>query len=99
MGSSNLPPTVNERYQMSFSLDELESYPELLDFAKTAYILNDATIQIEVNIEDTGKGDSESSLALCEQRAKAVAQRLQSQGIDPSRLVIIWNEISIPVEG
>jgi len=64
------------------------------EFVKTAQILNGAIIQIEGNIADTGDGDTEAGRKLSEQRAKTVAVYLQSQGVDPTRFVVVGNGIS-----
>lgn len=68
----------------------------LNEFVKTAQILNGSIIQIEGNIVDVGdtKNNSEAGVKLSEQRAKTVATYLQSQGVDPTRFVIVGNGIS-----
>lgn len=73
-----------------------EASKALNEFVKTAQILNGSIIQIEGNIVDVGdtKNNSEAGVKLSEQRAKTVATYLQSQGVDPTRFVIVGNGIS-----
>lgn len=78
-------------------LDMEEAEKTLQSFVDIANTLNGSIIQIEGNIADTGSGDNESGRNLSKQRAKAVAQYLQAQGIDNSRFVIVGNGISKPI--
>lgn len=75
-------------------VDAAEASKLLNEFVKTAQILNGSIIQIEGNIADIGSGDGEAGRKLSEQRAKTVATYLQSQGVDPTRFVIVGNGIS-----
>lgn len=77
-------------------VDSSEASKALNEFVKTAQILNGSIIQIEGNIVDVGdtKNNSEAGVKLSEQRAKTVATYLQSQGVDPTRFVIVGNGVS-----
>lgn len=77
-------------------MDASEASKALNEFVKTAQILNGSIIQIEGNIVDVGdtKNNSEAGVKLSEQRAKTVATYLQSQGVDPTRFVIVGNGVS-----
>lgn len=66
-----------------------EASKVLNEFVKTAQILNGSIIQIEGNVADTGGG--QAAVKLSEQRAKTVATYLQSQGVDPTRFIIVGN--------
>jgi len=72
-----------------------ESYAALGAFSNTAKILNGVVLQIEGNTDNVG--DAASNQVLSEKRAKAVAFYLQSQGIDPTRFVIIGRGLNNPI--
>lgn len=89
--------TINFKANSAIFVDQAEAEASLREFVKIADALNGAIIQIEGNIADTGEGDTEAGRLLSAQRAKAVAQYLQSQGIDNSRFVIVGNGITNPI--
>lgn len=72
-----------------------DSYESLNKFAETATILNGAIIQVEGNV--SADGNPSTDISLSTSRAKSVAQYLQSQGLDPTRFVIIGNGVSKPI--
>lgn len=74
--------------------NESAAHEALNEFVNIANFLDGAIIQIEGNIADTGSGDTKAGKQLSLQRAKTVANYLQSQGIDPSRFVVIGNGTS-----
>lgn len=92
-----LKTTLSISFEPNLAVIREESYPALLDFANTAKILNGAIIQVEGNIADIGVGDNDEGRALSMERAKAVANYLQMQGVDGSRFVVIGNGITKPV--
>jgi NitT/TauT family transport system substrate-binding protein len=72
-----------------------ESYAALQEFYKTANILNGTVIQIEGNTDNTG--DTQLNQTHSEKRARSISMYLQSQGLDPSRFVVVGNGSSKPI--
>lgn len=87
--------TINFQSNSAVFLDQKAAAEELNEFVKIAKIVNGSIIEISGNI--ASDNDDESGKKLSEQRAKTVAQYMQSQGIDSSRFVIIGNGGSKPV--
>ncbi len=71
-----------------------ESYEMLNKFAETAKILDGVFIQIEGN---TAKVPGSDGKDFSLKRANSVARYLQSQGVDPSRFIIVGNGDTKPI--
>ena len=72
-----------------------ESYSALGEFANIAKILNGTVIQVEGNTDNVG--DVNSNKELSQSRAKTVALYLQSQGIDPTRFIMVGRGSENPI--
>lgn len=85
---------LTKRLSIKFEPDSTaissDSFAELVDFAKTAKVLDGVIIQLEGNSEFDNKEFSK-------ERAQSVAKFLQTQGIDPSRFVIVGNGNTKPI--
>lgn len=90
---------LSQKLSISFDVNSAsissDSYATLQEFYKTANILNGTIIQIEGNTDNTG--DATLNQTLSEKRAKSVSMYLQSQGLDPSRFIIVGNGPNKPV--
>lgn len=85
---------ITKRLSIEFQPDSTaistDSFPELVEFAKTAKVLDGVVIQLEGN---SPVNDVEFS----RKRAESVAKFLQTQGVDPSRFVVVGNGNSKPI--
>lgn len=85
---------LTKRLSIKFEPDSTaissDSFAELVDFAKTAKVLDGVIIQLEGNSEFDNKEFSK-------ERAQSVAKFLQTQGLDPSRFVIVGNGNTKPI--
>lgn len=95
----NKQALLSQKLSINFDVNSAsissDSYATLQEFFKTANILNGTVIQIEGNTDNTG--DAALNQTLSEKRAKSVAMYLQSQGLDPSRFIVVGNGPSNPV--
>lgn len=67
-----------------------DSFAGLVEFAKTAKVLDGVVIQIEGNTAKV-PGSTSDDVDFSRRRAESVAKFLQTQGLDPSRFVVIGN--------
>lgn len=87
--------TINFQPNSAVFANQEEATKTLNEFVKIAKIVNGSIIQIEGNI--ASDKDDESGIALSHQRAKTISEYFKSQGVDPSRFVIIGNGGTKPV--
>ena len=66
------------------------SFAGLVEFAKTAKVLDGVVIQIEGNTAKV-PGSNADDVDFSRRRAESVAKFLQTQGLDPSRFVVVGN--------
>ncbi len=92
--SALLSVTLNIKFETDSYIISRDSYPELVEFAKTAQILNGVYIQIEGN---TAKVPGDDGVEFSYKRALSVAKYLQALGVDSERFIIIGNGDRNPV--
>ncbi len=92
--SALLSVKLNVKFEVDSYKISSESYPDLIEFADTAKMLNGVYIQIEGN---TAKVDGDDGKDFSYKRARSVAKYLQGLGINPSRFIIIGNGDSNPI--
>lgn len=95
---SNDEALLTQNLTINFEPDSTQisadSFDELVEFANTAKILNGVVIQIEGN---TAKVPGEDGIDFSRRRAESVSKFLMTQGVDPSRFVIIGNGDTKPI--
>ena len=96
---SNNSALLSVRLDIKFETDSYkiasESFPQLVEFAETAKVLNGVYIQIEGN---TAKVDGDDGKDFSYKRARSVAKYLQALGIDSRRFIIIGNGDTNPID-
>lgn len=90
----NSEALLTKRLTINFEPDSTaissDSFSELVEFANTAKVLDGVIIQLEGN-------SPLDEVDFSRRRAESVAKFLQTQGVDPSRFVIIGNGNSKPI--
>lgn len=85
---------LTKRLSIKFEPDSTaistDSFPQLVEFANTAKVLDGVIIQLEGN-------SPLDEVDFSRRRAESVAKFLQTQGVDPSRFVIVGNGNSKPI--
>jgi len=82
--------SINFQANSAVFVDAEEANEALKEFVEIAKILDGSIIQIEGNVAAVGSND-EAGEKLSLARAKAIAEALKYEGIDPSRFVVIGN--------
>lgn len=89
---------LTTRLTINFAPDstqiQSDSFDALVEFANTAKVLDGVVIQIEGN---TAKVPGDDGIDFSRRRAESVVQFLKTQGLDPSRFVVIGNGDTKPV--
>lgn len=85
-----LTKRLSIKFQPDSTAISSDSFPELVEFANTAKVLDGVVIQLEGN-------SPLDEVDFSRRRAESVAKFLQTQGVDPSRFVIVGNGNSKPI--